>query len=91
VQAFDGRCVAVSLIDAERAKPSRAAKAAIAKFEESARRNAISAESHHHMASGIVPNLSGCAARSTRCMMAPDTSVAPGRIARQPNSARRST
>jgi len=38
--------VAVSLIEAERAKSARAAKAAIAKFEESARRNSISAESH---------------------------------------------
>jgi nucleotide-binding universal stress UspA family protein len=38
--------VAVSLIESERAKSERAADAAIAKFEESARRQGLSAESH---------------------------------------------
>ena len=38
--------VAVSLIEAERAKAQSAADAAIAKFEESARRHGLSAESH---------------------------------------------
>jgi hypothetical protein len=46
VAEFGYEGVAASLIEAERAKSARAAKAAIAKFEESARRNVISAESH---------------------------------------------
>ncbi len=46
VAEFGYEGVAVSLIEAERAKSARAAKAAIAQFEESARRNGISAESH---------------------------------------------
>lgn len=45
VAEFGYEGVALSLIDAERAKATHAAKAAVRKFEESARRNGISAES----------------------------------------------
>jgi len=44
----------------------------------------------HHMASGIVPNLSGCASRSARWINVALTSVAPAKITAHPNSARRS-
>jgi hypothetical protein len=44
----------------------------------------------HHSASGIVPNRSGCAVRSARCINAAAISAVPSKMTKQPPSARRS-
>ena len=44
----------------------------------------------HHIASGMVPNLSGCTLPSARYINDPENRAAPNSKPRQPNSARRS-